>query len=255
MLNRISPIILLLLVSFSLIGGVLLNSMGLSAQLGIDLKGSLVANWKFDEGEGDITFDKTRNNNDMGLMCDQENCSLPKWVAGKIGYGLEFDGVDDYGIVIDHASLNLIDKLTIVLWLKTTSVATQFIAGKYAGQHGYVLYLVDGKARMDGRDGSGKYRSSGASSTSISDGNWHHIAAVVNVNLWEIWVDGVKESTASTKYFSTDLRNSIPFSIGKWLYKPSNYFKGTIDELYIYDKALTEEEIRELYKQGIQKRR
>jgi len=50
---------------------------------------SIVGIWLFDEGKGDLVKDSSGNKNDGKLM------NGPKWVDGKFGQALEFDGVDD----------------------------------------------------------------------------------------------------------------------------------------------------------------
>jgi hypothetical protein len=71
-----------------------------------------VALWHFDEGTGDTIYDASGNNN-HGVI------NGATWTSeGKFGYGLQFDGVDDYVRVLDDPSLNLNDEVTVEAWIK-----------------------------------------------------------------------------------------------------------------------------------------
>jgi hypothetical protein len=159
-----------------------------------------------------------------------------------------FDGNDK--IACGTSNRGITNKVTISAWIKTTSSAatTQVVVGKYDynNDKGYVLLVSSGKVKIDGRDGSGVYRSSGASNTFINDGKWYHVAGVVNIDKWEIWVDGVKESHSTTGYSSTDLTTSLNLSIGNAAVNNSWYFPGTIDDVRVYNEGLSITEIQNL---------
>ncbi len=70
----------------------------------------LVGYWKFDEGSGNTAYDLSNYTNDGTINGD------PKWVAGKIGAALEFDGSDDYVDCGNDPSLNINDRITVALF-------------------------------------------------------------------------------------------------------------------------------------------
>ena len=70
----------------------------------------LVAYWPFDEGKGKEAIDITGNGH------DGEFNGNPKWVDGKFGTGLEFDGVADHVVVADDADLAIEENITLMAW-------------------------------------------------------------------------------------------------------------------------------------------
>ncbi|MDE0682365.1 MAG: hypothetical protein OXI63_05565, partial [Candidatus Poribacteria bacterium] len=77
---------------------------------------TIVGIWKFDEGKGDTAKDASENGNDGTLM------SKPKWVDGKFGKALEFDGTNFVDMGNDE-SLQFHGDVTIVVWVRPESVA------------------------------------------------------------------------------------------------------------------------------------
>ena len=75
----------------------------------IDLA-TCVGMWLFDEGKGDVAKDSSGNQNDGTLK------NGPKWVTGKSGTALEFDGIDDYVEIPDSASLR-VQSFTLSAWI------------------------------------------------------------------------------------------------------------------------------------------
>ncbi len=96
---------LIYLVSFILVLGLVLTSVAKAADP------DLAAYWKFDDGSGTTAFDSSGNGNDGVFVGD------PKWVTGKLGGALEFDG-DDYLNCGNGTSLQIRDAITIAFWFK-----------------------------------------------------------------------------------------------------------------------------------------
>ncbi|MGB1319022.1 MAG: LamG-like jellyroll fold domain-containing protein, partial [Flavobacteriales bacterium] len=121
-------------------------------------------------------------------------------------YALDFDGVNDYvWASADNRSIS--SQMTVSTWIKssTTGVAHYFI-NKYNGINGILFYLdASGYVHIDGRDGMNVYRASGASTTSVTDGNWHYVTGTVNVatGAWKVYVDGTLEASAALATGST----------------------------------------------------
>src|SRR5690606_18571110 len=97
---------------------------------------------------------------------------------------------------------NITNQITIEAWIKTPATNSQWVAGKYDSNNnqGYYLFTQNGKAGFEGPNFNGTAVGSGLSLTNINDNLWHHLAGVYNNGKWEIWVDGILESTAT---FST----------------------------------------------------
>ena len=94
-------------------------------------------------------------------------------------------------------------------------------------------------------------------SVNISDGNWHHIVGVLdrNSSKIEIFVDGLFKSSKIITLEGDTPNSSAPFEIGRkyivWG-EPNGYFLGLIDDIRIYNRVLSESEIKQLYNEGIQ---
>ena len=212
----------------------------------------IVGLWRFDEEEGDTAYDSSGNNNYGTLTnMDTANC----WVDGKFGNALNFDGVDDYIEVVDSTSLDITGDLTIEAWVKFDSFTYphSYIVGKDTnGQRSYGLAVDGGHYGSDyiGRVGFVVFKASGAPSihwgnTVLSTGQWYYIAATYNfvtdgTSVMTIYVDGNPDSSAKTNAVGPIYSGSANLQIGARQYGTSRCFvDGTIDEVRIYDCALS----------------
>ncbi|MGB6298881.1 MAG: LamG-like jellyroll fold domain-containing protein, partial [Rivularia sp. (in: cyanobacteria)] len=166
---------------------------------------------------------------------------------------LSFDGVDDYVSIPDSDNIDFgTDKdFTVETWVKADSnqadlqYSDNSIIEKWSGSGSYpfvIRYLnSSGKIRAARYDGSNAPGIN--SSTTINDGQFHHIAFVKNGETLSLYIDGnLEDSTTDTTTAST--QNTSPLHIGK-RGNNRNYFKGEVDEVRIWETARTEEEIRQ----------
>jgi hypothetical protein len=210
----------------------------------------IISYWKFDEGSGVIAGD-SRSLND-GILYGAN------WSAGKVGGALSFDGVDDYVRIPDSESIRLSGVFTIEVWAKVNSIdgpEERSIIGKgRAFQENYVLSFYSGwgpNLRFLIRHSDGTYSEVFAPYTL---GIWHHIAAVYDGRYLRLYIDG-NEATAPNDIGSqTLLRDPTFLGIGSRPNEnsdPSQFLNGLIDELAIYNLALTPEEIQQHYQNGL----
>jgi hypothetical protein len=185
------------------------------------------------------------------------------------GYGASFDGTDDYIGVGDHNALSFVDgagdkPFSILAWVNLSTEATSSGAvfskdqntGTWTDRREY-LFIVrtagnvgltlndksDVNAFIDGRTANGV----------VTLGAWHHIAATYDGSKNEtgitIYVDGVdRTGTRSETGTYTGMENTAtPAEIGRRLYADSApnsaYFLGEIDEVAIWSRALTSNEV------------
>lgn len=154
---------------------------------------------------------------------------------------LDFDGTNDY---VDAGSDNrgISNQITVAAWVKTSATTSQFLASKYDGSNGFLLYInPSGKALMDGRGGSGGYRSSGASTTTVNDGKWHYITGTIDLitEEWKIYVDGELENETIISA-GTTLASTANFNIGA---QAGIYSTGSLSQITVWDVALDEASI------------
>jgi hypothetical protein len=159
---------------------------------------------------------------------------------------LQFDGTGDYVSVAHEDSLN-ISNVTVSAWIKT-STTNGIIAIKRAGSgsYPYCLWVVDtGKARFESYGGANPYTNS---TTSVNDGNWHHVVGVRDTGstTLKIYVDGKQENTTTdTAGTGTNTGNLL---IGQT--NNGQYFNGLIDDVRIYNYARDANQIMQDYTQG-----
>jgi hypothetical protein len=198
------------------------------------LPAGTVGYWKFEEGSGNAALDETINLNNGTI-------SGAARTAGISGEGLSFDGVNDYVQIPDADSLDLTSAGTIEVWAYKNS------------QKNYQMYVTKGRTQayqlMDkGTTGQIAVRWGSASTNLATDevvptGGWHHIVATYDGNNLSLYIDG--HLSKSVAYTTDAVANTTPVRIGA---RDDGYcFDGRIDEVVIYNRALTETEVRARY--------
>jgi len=220
----------------------------------INLSQGLVGYWNFDESSGNIA-------NDSSVYANQGSLQGGAiWVAGKKGTALSFDGIDDFVEIGDKPSLAVSDNISISLWIKTNAQQLGALVNKFnnGNNAGYLLIVGDpwqpsnmitfGAAYNNSTDYLRNY------TTPINDDAWHHIAMVYKTDGTtppKLYIDTIDQNLA-TKPATISAIGQTPgmnFRIGR--YSPNDwgfYYKGLIDEVRVYDRALLLSEIQELAK-------
>jgi len=207
----------------------------------------LVSRWEFDESNGNIAYDSANGNH--GTIYGAT------WTSGIINGALNFDGLDDYVNVGDNPSLDFgdADSFSICAWIKysgTMDGERHSIVGKRnhdgnAWQEGYGLWVTFNNLYFHIEDTSNTYVGI-FGSTLAADNKWHHVAAVRNTteDKLYLYIDGSFDATPVEDTTTNTLSGNEPLTIGRS--HGDNYFTGIIDDVRIYNHALSENEIREL---------
>lgn len=192
----------------------------------------LISCWKFDEGHGTTAVDSFGFND--GTIYGAS------WVPGIAGSALSFDGQNDYVLVNHDDSLNT-GEMSFELWVNP-NVASSFLLYKYCLSTGFFVREVSTKWIFH-LNGWVVY-----SNSDIDVGAWTHLAGTYDGSSLRIYVNGVNEAT---EYPLRPLINDNiqPLKFGTSL---ASYFNGVIDEIALYDRALTSEEIEQHYLNGLQ---
>ncbi|RLG07236.1 MAG: hypothetical protein DRN68_05685 [Thaumarchaeota archaeon] len=211
----------------------------------------VVGAWHFDEGEGNIAHDTSGEGNDGtlydGNTTNDDGNTPPQWTDGKFGKALSFDGVDDYVKVPDSVSLNVTDELTVMAWFNSRNIIEgQKILSKYALSGGYMFGIFDSTLRLEIRDVNGNYYDYKIGTLPESN-IWIFGAMTVKVgDKVKAYVNGVLK--AQTDALTTQIgSNTQSLYMGKFWTGLNAMFNGSIDEVRIYNRALSGEEISDLY--------
>ncbi len=207
----------------------------------------IVAYWKFDETAGAVASDFSVNGYDGTLM----NMDDSDWVAGNTGNALNFDGLDDYVEITGYQGVFSTQARTCAAWINTTATAGSIIAwgNNSSGNKWFLRVHSTGQLRIEVNGG---YR---ISSTIVNDGNWTHVAAVLvddgspNVDEVKLYINGTEETvyTSVSQAISTTSGTNVSIGVALFNY-PSliTPFTGRIDDVRIYDRALSDVEIATL---------
>jgi prepilin-type N-terminal cleavage/methylation domain-containing protein len=207
---------------------------------------NLAAYWRLDEGSGTIVSDSSGNNNNGTLV----NMETPDdWVSGFIGNALLFDGNKEYITVPNSSSLDIGGELTISLWLKPSVDSSNF-----HNSWNFFIYHRNSLKYETGFYNTGgprfkPYNESGdnfdfSPSLSWSAGTWYNVIYKRQGALLEIYVDGILEDSRND--FTGNLRTGgTEVRIGG-AGSSNSGFIGTIDEVAIWNRALTASEISQI---------
>ncbi len=209
----------------------------------------LVSQWGMDEGSGVTTYD-SQSTHDGTLT------NGPTWKLGAdcVGGGcLNFDGVDDYvaiGVGNDYFPLSL---FTVCAWVKTSGLAPGMtMNGILSLTYGLDLDIDNQllKARLD--NGSTLVEVWGKNS--LYDNKFHNVCMVYDGTYLKAFVDGVFNNQTATAWSGTSRWPTTLCVIGTDTNNISSYmFNGFIDDVRIYNRALSADELANAYKDGYTK--
>lgn len=140
---------------------------------------------------------------------------------------------------------------TVTAWVKTTATDTALmtIYGAYNGGGIYAFYRGSDDTWYTGWVGSGGQNISGAVH-SINDGNWHFVVSRrTATDTIELWIDNNLIAT-KTGITSTTSAQPADFEIGSLTSVAGREWDGDIDEVAIWGRALTDDDISDLYNSG-----
>lgn len=203
---------------------------------------SFAAHWDMEEGQGSTAFDMSGNENHAVL-------SGTKFAPPKFGkFSLRFDGFNDYAEVEDSPTLDQSDALTVSAWVRPDDLEHgldyPFIITK---RNAFRMYLHrDRRVRFHLRDPKGT-KVTAISRGTIPDKVWSHIVGIFDGSNVKTFVNGRLESTVPFSG-SIDLNdNSLFIGAGD---STQYFFNGKIDDVKVYNRALSDQEILDLFAEG-----
>ncbi|MDC1309875.1 immunoglobulin domain-containing protein, partial [Opitutales bacterium] len=195
----------------------------------------LVAWWKFDEGDGTVAYDSSGNGHDLNLT------NGPTWTTGEIGGALSFDGVDDF-VQTSVASNSL--PISISTWIYTHDISGShsIVDSDQGGQYGHSLII--GYNPKNGNYQIGFHDGFVDTSHPASLNQWTHTVVLFDSNI-SFFADGIKKFE---QIYQKGYLNGTNFRIGR--HSGSGFYAGLIDDVRIYDRALSADEVQALYSMG-----
>ncbi|MEC8395307.1 MAG: LamG domain-containing protein, partial [SAR324 cluster bacterium] len=163
---------------------------------------------------------------------------------GNDNQSYAFDGVDDYLKIQHHTDFNLSNQISISVWAKANSLSKQWQAILTKGDSAYRVHRFNSTNELAWGT-SGLPNTDSSSGISINDGAWHHFVTTFDGNQKKIYVDNILESTVNAP--GSISSNTFDIFIGENSQARGRYFHGSIDDVRIYKKVLSVEEIGSLY--------
>lgn len=237
-----------------LIGDVIIGQSGLVTNR---IEKDLVGYWHFDEGTSAIAYDASGLNNHSSLI------GSPTWWEASSCRGgrcLKFNTTSDY-VSVPHSS-SLSNKVfgtatvfTLAAWVYPTSwvnystVMNKATGASWSNTTAGLWSISTGLRCIMGSNVSGNPAGSYIGPTyQPSLNNWHHVVCLADgVNL-KIYVDGVYRGGAAISGLTYPRsENTAPLVFGRRSVGSIENFPGSIDEIRVYSRALSEEEILNIY--------
>ncbi len=206
---------------------------------------SLIGLWNFDDGYGTVALDNSGYGNHGTFVGD------PQWVAGYNGDALEFDGSGDCLDCGNNPSLKISGAVSITAWIKVSNLGIDHkIGGNQNGTNGGYKMGIFSNNRVEfeirSSSNSATLNRNVSGGTEIMEDVWYHVAGVYSQGDGYIrtYVNGnLDRQLATTEELGaspgTFYIGCEPFNTG------SNNFNGVLDDVRLYNKALTQDEIIE----------
>ena len=212
---------------------------------------SITGMWLFNEGKGNTATDGSGNGNDGDIHG-------AKWVDGKFGKALEFNGTDNWVEVphSDTVGFKAGVSFTIICYFKGTKVGGSLVGKNYEDTSQvlpwYLLWNggTDNKVTLYLRDGaSTSFRANGT--TEIGDDKWHFVVGRADADAGKasIWIDGKMEHEA-------DFNAKDGYGTGEGVFHIARHYdrytEGIIDDVAIFNVALEEEDMNNIMDNGVE---
>jgi len=209
---------------------------------------NLVAWWKLDELSGTVASDASSQQRHGSLAGGQDFGSDA--VAGKIKTALDFNGVSNH---VDIAGFDLGNLFTISCWIyvRTSGTYPMIITNSNGGgsTNGFRLFYYETSSYIKMETGNGAAGDSAITTvSSVSKNTWVYLVVTVDrLNGYcDIYLDAIERATDHS--IRNDFQNTGDIDLGTSV--TGNPFNGIIDDMRIYNKILSDAEIRAIYSEG-----
>jgi len=165
----------------------------------------------------------------------------PTYVAGMIGQAINLDGDGDYVDCTNNAAFDITDAITVAAWIKVHAFDKQwqYIVGKGDSAWRMVRETTTNNIRWRANGPSPNLIVTGT--VNVNDGQWHHLAGTYDGSMAVLYVDGI--ANASLPCSGAISKNTFSVWIGQCSQQMNRAWNGLIDDVRIYRRALTQDEI------------
>jgi len=202
---------------------------------------SLVAHWTFNEGHGLIAHD-TSGNGIHGTLVGG-----PQWTRGLPGLGvaLDFDGDGDYVDCGNSPLFDLTSQITVAAWVRIRTVPADWTSIVNKGLTAWRLETLYDTRRMHFAITDEHYVNSDAN---IPAGEWRHVCGTYDGANIRLYVDAGQDTASPAAYSGAVATNTYNLLIGRYSGSPliTGAWDGLIDDVRVYNYALSSREIRRL---------
>ncbi len=207
--------------------------------------------WKLDETSGTAAADSVGGNNSVLT-------GGPVWTTGQFGGALQFDGTDDFATLPIGSLISTLGDSTFTIWANFSNTGGVwqriFDFGSGSGESPYMFLCprsgADGPMRFAIRTATVGEQILNAPTTLAS--GWHNVAASFDSTTMtmKLYVDGDVVASGATELLPKDMGVTTQNWLGKSQW-PDALYSGALDELRIYDRALTQDDIKNVVQGGL----
>ncbi len=202
----------------------------------------MVSYWKFDEGGGTVAGDSAGDND--GTIHGAT------WTTGQVEGALSFDG-NDYVNLGHGKTLAIYPPLSIEAWIYPDEITGDFlvITKGDASFRYYKLQFIEGKLDFNVESAYGYARSPEA----LEPYHWYHVVGIHDGSISYLYINSKLVDSVNAP-FTGPRSSNAPLIMGSELDKmdrPGLWYRGLIDEVAIYNRAITPDEIKQHYENGL----
>ena len=176
------------------------------------------------------------------------------YVSGEVGQAFSFDGTSGTVIIPDSTALRITNQITIECWInaQNTSGDQSLVAkmGGSGGNNGYQFFLHNNTLTAQFNSPGQGWPSSTVSSTApLYLGLWYHVAWTYDQSVMKLYLNGLPVATNAVGAHAIAASSSRLRISGDD--NSHIYFKGLIDEVSVYNTALSDAQIQAIYNAGV----
>jgi hypothetical protein len=213
----------------------------------------LIGHWTFDGKDMIDNVADVSGQGNNGSLVGQTSTTT---AIGVMGQALSFDDVDDYVTVADSSDWNISSgDFTISVWAKHATASSvgqkHYIAQSVSNDYyWFIRREISGNVYFIYKNGdnTAAHRLNLDFITTVADTDWHHIVLKKEGSTWSGYIDNVFANSNTGSPSEGDMAE--PLELGRLSFVPTLNFDGKMDDIRIYNRALSADEITRLYNMG-----